>query len=282
MRRFVLTGTSGFLGQFWLGWLEGQEGVEVISAGRTSPPGTRPPNATHLALDLSNADAAVERLAAWRPYAIIHLATSSEAAEAMAVTVAEASRMCRAKAVLLSCDRVFDGRPGPAGEESAPDPASDVGKALRAAELAVEARCDDRLIVRTSCLFGWGPRRPDALLARWQSRWGQGGVVQAPVDVTATPTWIEALPRAVHGLLRRDGTFHVAGPDRVSLYRLAQGLALALDLTADRVKGMEAVNDPSLYGTPFEGGLVSSVRLPSLEQAIPDIARQIRRQAALR
>jgi dTDP-4-dehydrorhamnose reductase len=299
MKRFVLFGTSGLLGQAWLTWLESQEDVEVVSVGRTPPPGTRPPNAVHLTLDLTRPNTAVERIAALRPYAIVHLAghnatefdkdteAGTTAVAAMSTTLAEAALLCRAKAVLLSCDRVFDGVGGTPTEDVTPQPGTPLGKALRAAEEIVEQTCDDRLILRTSWLYGHVSSRSDTLLSRWLVRWNQGQAATAPVDVVGCPTWVRALPRIGHALLRRDGIYHVGGPERCSLYDLAVRLAGALDMPSSRVRGMAAHEDATVYGPPVLGGLNSdryqtvTGGMPSIDSVVSDLARVIRRTVPL-
>ncbi|MHB2021135.1 MAG: sugar nucleotide-binding protein, partial [Candidatus Xenobia bacterium] len=150
------------------------------------------------------------------------------------------------------------------------DPASVLGKALAQAEQVVEETCDDRLILRTSMLFGASAGR----MGEWRQAWRENRPVLAPGDVVGTPTFVEWIPRIAVSLLRRDGLFHVAGSARRSMLDLATELAHALEVKPGLVRGELAEQHPERWGAPWEGGLAAEKvgRLPSLEEALQKLA----------
>jgi dTDP-4-dehydrorhamnose reductase len=161
-----------------------------------------------------------------------------------------AARMVRARYVLISCDWVFSGL-RPAGqlwdEGERPEPVNAYGRAQLAAEELVKESSVRWLITRVADVYGVNLSRPvelpravarratsgagagagDAMVRHVWERSGlavrllrlllDGAVLSAPADVRRSPTYAWDYSQRVCELIaqRREGVYHMAGPDSV-------------------------------------------------------------------
>lgn len=134
-----------------------------------------------------------------------------------ALGAANVARICSAHGihlVALSTDYVFDGAGGiPNHEETTPHPLSVYGRTKLEAELAVRSLCPSHAVVRTSWLYGCGPRNFVQTVLRRAAAGEPLGMVKHEVS---NPTWTADLAAALLRLarLRATGTFHLtnSGP----------------------------------------------------------------------
>jgi dTDP-4-dehydrorhamnose reductase len=129
-----------------------------------------------------------------------------------------------ARFVFFSSDLVFDGRGGGYDENAPVAPLLPYGAMKAAAEALVRSEYEGALVVRTSLLVGESGvmMRPayecDTLL--------RGQPVDLYADEWRSPTHVDDVARAAWELARQEcaGTFHVAGPDRLSRFDLGRVL----------------------------------------------------------
>lgn len=149
--------------------------------------------------------------------------------------VAEACRHIGAFLVHLSTDYVFDGTKGtPYVEEDRPNPLQVYGRSKLEGEEAVLAACPEALVVRSSTLYGPGPRpRPhyvDAILRRA----ALGGVLEVVETPVASPTYTADLAEAILDLLTSGslrGVLHVVNAGACSRLELARAAVEAAGLS---------------------------------------------------
>jgi dTDP-4-dehydrorhamnose reductase len=184
--------------------------------------------------DLTDAQQALDIVAANRPDAIVHCAawTDVDAAEAnedaamrvnrdASANVAAAASASGARVVAVSTDYVFDGtltgRPYVESDPTAPLGA--YGRTKLAGEHAIAGGCADHAIARTAWLFGSGGKNfCDTMLNAAATR----DSVSVVTDQVGSPTWTGALSPALLDLAQLDatGVFHTAGGGQCSWHGL--------------------------------------------------------------
>jgi dTDP-4-dehydrorhamnose reductase len=218
--RLLVTGARGQLGTDLVA-LAAAEGHDVNGLDRA-------------ALDVTDASAVHDAVAAHRPDAVVHAAahtrvdaceTEVEAAYALNTTatwhVARACARAGAALVYLSTDYVFDGTLGrPYTEFDRVGPRSVYGRTKEAGEQKVRESLAEHYIVRTSWVHGVaGPNFATTMLRLGRER----GALSVVDDQTGSPTFTPDLSRQILRLLdaRMPGTYHVTGSGHCTWFELA-------------------------------------------------------------
>lgn len=231
--------------------------------------------------------------------------------------LAEAAAEHEAVFFFISSDLVFDGSAAPYGEEDAPSPASVYGETKAEAEERVRALHPRHHILRAALLYGadaW--RHPGGFLAWNVGEPRRGNPVRLYTNQYRMPLYVIDVGVAIEGLLAhrvpdtptvRDtagvpsvgihsggtptgerssgdsipyGTWHLAGPDRLSRHHIGLRIAAHFDLpealmqpvTLERDEFYGPVDDTSLRTdkiieaigitfTPLDRGLADTARI---------------------
>jgi len=247
--RWLVTGASGQLGGHVVRQLatEGLADRVLALAGRGNV-GTADVNAQHI--DVRDEAALRACVAAYRPTIILHLAAMTAVAEAYARpteaervnthatgVLVDAAERCGARLVFSSTDMVFDGEAAPYREDDPPNPLNQYGRTKAAAERLVLIG-GNTLVVRLPLMYGL-PVTPRATTCAQQlAALERREPLRLFVDEFRTPASLRDGARAVIGLARseRPGLLHVAGPQRLSRYQLAQAFARALRIDNPRLE----------------------------------------------
>ena len=254
VRRVLCTGASGFLGHELVAALR-SDGFEVVTAGRRD---------TDLPLDLADAASCRAVVALARADAVLHAAAMSSMAEcskdeALAMrcnaTATEALAGAGVPMLYVSTDLVFCGRAAPYRSDAAPAPLSAYGRSKRAGELATLTH--GGTVVRLPLLFGrsFDGRRgaTDMLCVALVEKRTLGlfaDEFRTPLHAVDAAHALARLIRALPG-----GVRHVAGPERVSRFELAQRFARVHSIDAPCWRSTTS-DDPT---RPKDVSLVSDV-----------------------
>jgi dTDP-4-dehydrorhamnose reductase len=247
MRRILIIGARGMLGQDLAARLRSSPGAEVV------------------AWDIEEIDIRVEKetvakIGDLRPDMIFHLAAftqvdacESEMEKAFAVNaegtkhVAQAAVGCGAKVVFLSTDYVFDGgKKVPYREDDPPHPINVYGQSKWQGELYLQRLSADALIVRTQWLYGrFGSNFVTAILRQAKEK----GELQIVTDQTGSPTYTVDLANVLSALAWQKfrGVFHVVNSGSCTWYEFGRTILRLAGLSQVRVVPVssEAIRRPA-------------------------------------
>ena len=237
MKRVLITGASGLLGSKLVKALSG--GYEVIPTHSTHP--THPDS---LRIDIVDREEVARVLSAVRPELVVHAAAEADVDKcetyrelAWSVNaegtrnIAEACGKIGAKLVYISTDYVFDGEKGLYSEESLARPVNYYGLTKLKGEEFVRELCEIFVIVRTSVLYGWHPRRLN--FATWViDSLRNGKTISVVDDHYNSPTLADNLAEIIRRMMEMDatGVYHTAGSERIGRYGFAVKIAEIFEL----------------------------------------------------
>lgn len=240
MRRLLICGSNGLLGQHLALLLGGQTEYEVLNTSHHRSFVFDHRLFDYTQLDLRRASDVKSLVSSYQPDTIINAAgatnvdwceTNREDAWAVNVVgvehLAEAARKVGAALIHVSTDYVFDGKTGGYREEDKPNPVNYYGKTKLAGENAVRTAGIPFAIVRTVVLYGSGLQvKPN--FALWVLASLKGGTkIRCVDDQISAPTYVSDL---AHGILKiaelgKKGIFHITGSEVVSRYEFARRIA---------------------------------------------------------
>ncbi len=177
--------------------------------------------------------------------------------------LAAACDACGAGLTYVSTDYVFDGD-APEGymEGALRNPLSVYGRTKAEGEAAVEAMSAPWQIVRTSWLFGTGPRNFVLTIRRLLGERQSLNVVD---DQTGSPTYAPDLARVLAHLLieRPTGVFHATNTGVCTWFDFAREIARLSDADPERIGPCGSI----AYPTPAKRPACSILRSHNLEAA---------------
>ena len=140
------------------------------------------------------------------------------------------------KPVFFSSDLVFDGICDIYDEDDIVCPSTRYGRQKADIELEIQRRFPSHLIFRTSKLMSMDLSRRNILTPVIQNL-RAGMTVNAFADQFITPVFVEDIARVAIGAFREglNGTYHLAGEDRLSRFELAHVVADSLGFSASLV-----------------------------------------------
>lgn len=168
----------------------------------------------------------------------------------------EAASATGSRLVTLSTDYVFDGRAGPYEEEDPRAPLGTYGASKAAMEDAVRSHGGPHLIVRTMVLYGAAPgvRTNFGLWVLQNLRAGEE--IPVVTDQIGNPTLASDLARLLLEMMasEADGTWHVAGGERVSRFEFALALARVFELEEGLIRPVRTADLGQAADRPLESG----------------------------
>ncbi|WP_018617019.1 SDR family oxidoreductase [Segetibacter koreensis] len=267
MKKILLTGANGFLGQHLTLSLQ-RAGCEVIATGRGESRIGRENKITYTAAELTNRNAVRTMLSNYKPDVIIHNAALSKPDECNSNR--QLCRQVNVKAtrfllendadhfIYISTDFVF-GENGPHAEDEVTNPLNFYGESKLLAEQLVTESAIRATIVRPVFIYGqvWEGMRPGFL--QWiKSSLEQKKVIKVVTDQLRTPTYAKDICGGIEKIITKqaEGIYHFAGKDVVSPYEMAVKTAEALQLDASLVEKVTAETFPEPVKRAKKSGLL--------------------------
>ena len=240
MKKVLITGSNGLLGQKIIKQLQGQP-VEIIAVSKGINRIKSLYKSKYHSVDISATDAIASLIHKEQPDVIINSAAitnvddcevKKELCWRVNVTavqyLADAAEKCGAHLIHLSTDFVFDGKNGPYKEEAKVNPLSYYGESKVAAEkILFNSKCK-WAIVRTVLVYGTGEGLSRSNIILWAfDALKKGEPLNVVDDQYRSPTLAEDL---ADGCIRiadqlATGVFNVSGKDFMNIHEMITRVA---------------------------------------------------------
>jgi len=263
MKKILVTGSNGLLGQKLTDQLRNREGVELIATARG---GDRYPDKAgyiYESFDITNADDVQRVMQKYQPHIVINTAAMTmvddcekdhESCDLLNITavelLAKASVQFGFRLVHISSDFIFDGTHGPVTEEEKPAPLSYYGMSKWKGEQAVINHAKDWCILRTVLVYGIVNDMSRSNIILWaKGSLEQGKTINVVDDQFRTPTLAEDLAQGCILAAMKDaqGIYNISGKDFMSIYDLVQRVAEFWNLDRSLIKRSKSItiNQPA-------------------------------------
>lgn len=267
--KIIVTGANGFTGQHLCKSLSAA-GWEVHGLGRGPCRFTQSPRFFYHDVELTDVRKLEERIQWIAPSAIVHTAAMSKPDECHANRetcllhnveatryLTQACRATKAHMIHFSTDFIF-GEDGPHKEDDTPEPLNFYGESKLMAEQVVAGAGIPYTIVRP--VFIYGPvldgMRPGFI--QWvRTQLELARTIKVVTDQLRTPTYVGDICTGIATLLetRKQGVYHLAGPEILSPYDMACQVAQQLSLDQELIQPVTATEFPEPVRRAKRSGL---------------------------
>ena len=241
MKRILVTGSNGLLGQKVVEMLAARKGCDVVATSFSDNTIIQKEGYLFELLDVTNPVEISYVFDKYKPDTVIHTAALTEVSrceqmkdDAWRINVEGTGNITReanksgAHLVFLSSDFVFDGMGGPYQEADQPNPLNHYGATKLEAEKLVQKHSASWTILRTCLVYGVNfiMSRPNFLL--WVKHSLENGErIRVNNDQFRTPTFADDLAEAciMAAEHRKQGIFHIAGDEYLKVIHFAHRIA---------------------------------------------------------
>ena len=237
MKRFLITGANGLLGQKLVGLLAQQADIDLIATARGENRLPISASYTYRQMDITDRQQVFDVITDVRPDAVIHGAAMTdvdkceldkEACWAQNVTATESIVVaCEATGAFLchvSTDFIFDGKDGPYNEEAEGNPISFYGWSKYAAERVVMSSSLQWAIARTVLVYGIAHDMSRSNIILWVKKSLEDGkIIKVVTDQFRSPTLAEDLATGCALIAKRQATgiFNISGKEVLTPHEMA-------------------------------------------------------------
>lgn len=272
MKRILICGSNGLLGQRLALMLSSQTDYEVLNTSRQRSFVFDHRLFDYTQLDIIKKSDVKSLISSFHPTVIINAAAETNVdwceehrEDAWKVNVVgvenliEAARKVGARLIHISTDYVFDGTHGPYSEDDKPNPISYYGKSKLASENAVRIAGIAYTILRTILVYGNGIGVRDNFPLWVIKSLNAAKTIRCSEDQISNPTHVNDLAfAAVKGFeLNRDGIYHICGNERVSRYQFAVRTAEAFGLDPGLIQRVKSADLNQTAARPLVTGFVT-------------------------
>jgi dTDP-4-dehydrorhamnose reductase len=272
MKRILICGSNGLLGQRLALMLSSQTDYEVLSTSRQRSFVFDDRLFDYTQLDITKKGDVKSLVSSFSPTTIINAAAAADVdwceahrEEAWKINVVgvenliEATRKVGARLIHISTDYVFDGAHGPYAEEDRPNPISYYGKTKLASENAIRIAEIPHAIMRTIVLYGNGIGTRDNFPVWVIKSLRAGKTIRCSEDQISNPTHVNDIAfAAVKGFeLNREGMYHICGSERVSRYQFAVRTAEVFGLNPALIQKVKSADLNQAAPRPLVTGFVT-------------------------
>ena len=236
MRKVLLTGANGLLGQKLVYAFKSRNDIELLATGIGQNRLIDQANYSYQSLDITNETEVNQTIKQFSPHVIINCAamTNVDACElnqkqCWDVNVNGVKHLANAVAKLgthfihLSTDFVFDGEDGPYNENDIPNPLHYYAKSKLESEKIVIRNCVNWSIARTIIIYGITDNMSRSNLVLWaKGEIEKGNTINVVNDQFRSPTLAEDLAKGCISIMDKNafGLFHLSGPKTYSILEM--------------------------------------------------------------
>ena len=272
MKRIMICGSNGLLGQRLALLLSSQTDYEVLNTSRNRSFAFDHRLFDYTQLDVTQKSDVKSLVSSFHPTVIINAAAAADVdwcelhrEEAWKINVVgvenlvEAARKVGARLVHISTDYVFDGAHGPYSEEDKPNPISYYGKSKLASENAVRSGAISYTILRSIVLYGYGIGVRDCYPLWVYRNLSKGNSIRCSGDQISNPTHINDLAYAVIRSFERnrDGIYNISGSERASRYEYALKTADVFSLDPGLISKVTSAELKQVAHRPLVTGFIT-------------------------
>ena len=241
MKKILVTGSNGLLGQKIIEILTGIETVNIIATSLNVDKIVDVKGYDFELLDLTNHVETAYIIGTHNPGIIINTAAMTQVdkceeqkAECWKINVeaiknlVKCSNDVKAHLIHLSSDFVFDGTGGPYTENDIPNPLSYYGLSKWEGEKIIEDQSGKWAIVRTILVYGVNRKMTRLNIVLWvKNSLEAGKPIRVVNDQFRAPTLVDDLANACIeiGIREKTGVFHISGPEIMSVVDIAYKVA---------------------------------------------------------
>lgn len=248
IKKILITGSNGLLGQKLVYKLAGQKGLRVIATSKGDNRLVNHEGYEYFPLDITNEDEVRNVLDEFKPDVVINTAamTNVDACETnkeecWKMNVKSVSYIVNELESLqnqydnyyphlihLSTDFIFDGTKGPLTEEEKPNPLSYYAESKLASESLVMRSKLKWAIARTVLVYGITDNMSRSNIVLWaKSSLEQGKKINVVTDQFRTPTLAEDLADGCILIAEKgaSGIYNISGEDFMSVFELVERVA---------------------------------------------------------
>jgi len=242
MKKILITGANGLLGQKLVGLMIRQPGVQLIATARGNNRLPYTDGYTYCSMDITNNQQVMDVIGDVRPDVVIHTAAMTDvdkcevqkddcwAQNVQAVeSIVNACRSVGAFLLHVSTDFIFDGADGPYDETAEGNPISFYGWSKYAAEKVVvnAGKADQPLqwaIARTVLVYGIAHDMSRSNIILWVKKSLEDGkTIKVVTDQWRSPTLAEDLAMGCYLIASQQaaGIFNISGKEVLTPYEMA-------------------------------------------------------------
>lgn len=255
MKRVLICGSNGLLGQRLALLLSARADLEVLNTGRQRSFVFDHHLFDYTQLDLSQRGDVRSLVSSFQPDVVLNTVAAvdvdwceehrDEAWQSNVAAVEHLAESCRkvgARLIHYSTDYVFDGRQGPYDESARPNPVNYYGKSKLAAENVIVTAGIKAAILRVSLLFGSGIGVKGNFGLKTVRLLREGQIVRATHDIGTNPTHVSDAASAGVAAAERSvsGIYHVSGKSYATRYEFARILADTFGYDASLIQQVSA------------------------------------------
>lgn len=237
MKKILITGANGLLGQKLVELLAFQNTVQILATGKGEARFVTTKKVDYRPMDITNPDEIYKVCADFQPDTIIHTAAMTQVDDCesareecwqMNVKAIEyLIAVCQKQDIFLvhlSTDFIFDGENGPYTEEAEANPLSYYGLSKWEAEKIIINSQIRWAIARTVLVYGITPKMSRSNIILWVKKSLENGKsIQVVDDQWRTPTLAEDLAWGCWLIAEKkaEGIFNISGSDFLTPYEMA-------------------------------------------------------------
>lgn len=277
MKKVLVTGSNGLLGQKLVYKLKERQDVELFASARGENRLLDQTGYAYLPLDVTDKSNVEEVIGQVKPDWIIHTAgmtqvddcekdhLSCDLANITAVQyIVDTAEIFGSRLINISTDFIFNGAKGPYREDDEPDPLSYYGLSKLKGEQIVRNSRLDWVIIRTVLVYGIVDNMSRSNIVLWvKDALEKGQTINVVNDQFRSPTLVEDLADGCILAMDRNasGIYNISGKDQLSIIDLVRQVAdyYQLDKTLINPVSSTTLNQPAKR-PPITGFILDKAR----------------------